>query len=90
MNNECHILNVKQLINHGVSKELMNDTMSVFNEVFEMPAQDLLCLLTAILYHLSNPNLPKTITEADISVSLTFPNVYVSIISQTGCWELLN
>ncbi|KAG5250491.1 hypothetical protein OIU77_025975 [Salix suchowensis] len=30
-----------QVINHGVSKELMNDTMSVFNEVFEMPAQDL-------------------------------------------------
>ena len=29
------------MINHGVSKELMNDTMSVFNEVFEMPAEDL-------------------------------------------------
>uniref|UniRef100_A0A3N7EGW2 Fe2OG dioxygenase domain-containing protein n=1 Tax=Populus trichocarpa TaxID=3694 RepID=A0A3N7EGW2_POPTR len=30
-----------QVINHGVSKELMNDTMSVFKEVFEMPAEDL-------------------------------------------------
>ncbi|KAL3603505.1 hypothetical protein D5086_004364 [Populus alba] len=30
-----------QVINHGVSKALMNDTMSVFKEVFEMPAEDL-------------------------------------------------
>jgi len=51
-----------------------------------------LCLLTAMLYHLSNFSLPKTINEADISLSLslTFPNAYVSIISQTGCWELLD
>ena len=45
--------------------------------------------LTAMLYHLSNFCLPKTINGAVITLSLTFPNAYVPIISQTGCWELL-
>ena len=48
-----------------------------------------LCPLTAMLYHLSNFCLPKTINGAVITLSLTFPNAYVPIISQTGCWELL-
>lgn len=35
----CQEFGFFQVINHGVSKELMNDTMSVFNEVFEMPTE---------------------------------------------------
>ncbi|MBA0611627.1 hypothetical protein Godav_012299 [Gossypium davidsonii] len=29
-----------QVINHGVSEDLMNDTMNVFKEFFELPAED--------------------------------------------------
>ncbi|XVF21601.1 hypothetical protein REPUB_Repub12eG0104000 [Reevesia pubescens] len=29
-----------QVVNHGVSENLMNDTMNVFKEFFEMPAED--------------------------------------------------
>nr|TKS13713.1 hypothetical protein D5086_0000049450 [Populus alba] len=29
-----------QVINHGVAEDLMNDTMSVFKEFFELPEED--------------------------------------------------
>lgn len=31
---------IKQVINHGVSEELMDDTMSLFKEFFDMPVED--------------------------------------------------
>ncbi|KAG4188819.1 hypothetical protein ERO13_A08G189516v2 [Gossypium hirsutum] len=31
---------LKQVINHGVSENLVNDTMNVFKEFFELPAED--------------------------------------------------
>ncbi|XP_057472575.1 hyoscyamine 6-dioxygenase-like [Actinidia eriantha] len=39
--NACQDFGIFQVINHGVSEELMEDTMSLFKEFFDMPAEEL-------------------------------------------------
>lgn len=45
-----HSTTIKQVINHGVADTLMDDTMSLYKEFFDMPAED-----KASLYS-SDPN----------------------------------